>query len=148
MTCVYKGGWIINTIAALLNQYWTDIYYRLHYPHKEKVTHQVIRILQLVKKEESVGINEIAAYIKVSHNTASEHVKRIIEKKYLIKKRDALDERKVVLCLTDWGKEVLHENTSLDEHKLNHILNELSHDEKELIEHAFRILSERAKQCI
>jgi MarR family transcriptional regulator, organic hydroperoxide resistance regulator len=138
----------LNTTAALLNQYWTDIYYRLHYPHKEKVTHQVVRILQLVEKQESVGINEIASYLKVSHNTASEHVKRIIEKNYLIKKRDTVDERKVILCLTDCGKEVLHQNTSLDEQKLNDILNELSTDEQRLIEHAFRILSEGAKKCI
>ena len=138
----------MNTTAALLNQYWTDIYYRLHYRHKEKVTHQVVRILQLVEKQESVGINEIASYLKVSHNTASEHVKRIIEKNYLIKKRDTVDERKVILCLTDCGKEVLHQNTSLDEQKLNDILNELSTDEQRLIEHAFRILSESTKKCI
>lgn len=138
----------MDTQETLLNQYWTNIYYHLHYPHKEKVTHQVIRILQHVEKQDSVGINEIASYINVSHNTASEHVKRIIEKNYLIKKRATVDERKVILCLTELGKEVLYQNTSLDEQKLNHILNELSTNEQRLIEHAFRILSERAKQCI
>ncbi len=75
-------------------------------------------------------------------------LKRIIEKGYLLKGRDPLDERKVILCLTDLGKEVLHRNTSLDENKLEQVLNQLDDDEKNLIEQALRILSERAKQCM
>ncbi len=134
--------------GAELNKFWTDIYYWLHYPHKEKVTHQVIRILQHVEKKDSIGINEVALYINVSHNTASEHVKRIIKKGYLIKERDPFDERKVILRLTDLGKEVLFHNTSLNEDKLNRILNELSNNEKETVEQALKILSERAKQCL
>jgi DNA-binding MarR family transcriptional regulator len=128
-----------------LNNYWTDIYFLLHYPHKEKITHQVIRILQLVEKKKNIGINEISSYLNVSHNTASENVKRIIEKNYLIKERDSSDERKVVLKLTNLGREVLQRNTSLDENKLNVIWDSLSSDEKSLVESAFKLLRERAK---
>lgn len=133
--------------VSLLNQYWTDIYFHLHYLHKEKISHQVVRILQLVDKREEIGVNEIASYLQVSHNTASEHIKRLIEKNYLVKGRDPLDERKVNLCLTDLGKEVLHRNTSLDEEKLERVLSELDDNEKNLVENALKILSERAKQC-
>lgn len=138
----------MDSKVTLLNQYWTDIYFHLHYPHKEKISHQVVRILQLVDKQEEIGINEIASYIQVSHNTASEHAKRMIEKGYLLKGRDPLDERKVILCLTDLGKEVLHRNTSLDKDKLEQVLNQLDDDEKYLVEQALKILSERAKQCM
>ncbi len=134
--------------SVTLNQYWTDIYYHLHYPHEEKVTHQVIRILQHVQKKDNVGINEIAAYLNISHNTASGHVKRMMEKKYLTKQRDPLDERKVILCLTDEGERILYRHTSLDEKKLDHILNSLDHEERVVIETAFKLLSERAKQCM
>ncbi|KIL43181.1 MarR family winged helix-turn-helix transcriptional regulator [Jeotgalibacillus campisalis] len=130
-----------------LNQYWTDIYFHLHYPHKEKISHQVVRILQLVDKIDGVGVNDIASHIQVSQNTASEHVKRIIEKKLLTKERDSLDERKVVLRLTDLGRDVLHRNTSLDEEKLQHVIDGLEDSEKELVEKAFQLLSERAKSC-
>lgn len=130
------------------NDYWTDIYYHLHYPHKEKVTHQVIRILQHVQKEESVGINELANYLNVSQNTASDHIKRIITKGLLIKKRDSFDERKVILCLTDEGKEVVYRNTSLDEGKLDNILQSFNDGEKKMIINAFKLLSERAKRCM
>lgn len=138
----------MNSKVSLLNQYWTDIYFHLHYPHKEKISHQVVRILQLVDKQDEIGVNEIALYIQVSHNTASEHVKRMIEKNYLIKGRDHLDERKVILCLTGLGKEVLHRNTSLDEEKLEQVLNQLDDNEKNLVEQALKILSDGAKQCI
>lgn len=132
----------------LLNKYWTDIYFNLHYQHKEKISHQAVRILQLVDKQEKIGVNEIASYIQVSHNTASEHVKRMIEKNYLIKKRDLLDERKVILCLTETGEEVLYRNTSLDEEKLEQVLNQLNDNEKDTVELALKILSEHAKQCM
>lgn len=128
-----------------LNNFWTDIYFLLHYPHKERITHQVIRILQLVEKKQNIGINEVSSYLNVSHNTASENVKRIIEKSYLVKDRDPLDERRVVLKLTDLGREVLQRNTSLDESKLNAIWDNMSSDEKSLVEFAFKLLRERAK---
>lgn len=138
----------MNSTVSLINEYWTDIYFHLHYLHKEKISHQVVRILQLVDKQKEVGVSEIASYIQVSHNTASEHVKRMIEKKYLIKTRDPLDERKVILWLTDFGKEVLHRNTSLDEERLAQVLNQLDNNEKNIVEQALKILSERAKQCM
>ncbi|MGM9985645.1 MAG: MarR family winged helix-turn-helix transcriptional regulator [Bacillaceae bacterium] len=133
---------------ALLNQYWTDIYFHLHYPHKEKISHQAIRILQLIEKQTNIGIAQVASHLHISHNTASEHIKRLIEKKYILKKRNDIDERKVILCLTPLGKEVLHQHTRLDEEKLNHLFSQLSEDEKQLIEQAFKLLSEGAKRCI
>ncbi|WP_442970870.1 MarR family winged helix-turn-helix transcriptional regulator [Rossellomorea sp. LJF3] len=133
--------------VMLLNQYWTDIYFHLHYLHREKISHQVVRILQLVDKKSGVGVNEIASYLQVSHNTASEHVKRTIEKGYLVKVRDPLDERKVILSLTESGEEVLYRNTSLDEEKLGKVLEQLNDDEEELVEQALKILSKRAKEC-
>ncbi len=93
-------------------------------------------------------MNEIASYLKVSQNTASEHVKRMIEKNFLTKERDLLDERRVILRLTELGKDVLHRNTSLDEVKLEQILNQLAGNEKEVVEQAFKILSERSKTCL
>jgi DNA-binding MarR family transcriptional regulator len=138
----------LNSKIELLNQYWTDIYFHLHYHHKEKISHQAIRILQLVDKQEHIGVTEVAALLQVSHNTASEHIKRVIEKSYLIKTRDPQDERKVILRLTEIGKEVLRRNTSLDEEKLEKVLNELSDNEKLLIEQALKILSERTKTCM
>ncbi|MED4212504.1 MarR family winged helix-turn-helix transcriptional regulator [Priestia megaterium] len=128
-----------------LNSYWTSIYYHLHYTHQEKITHQTIRLLQHIDKSSLVGIKEIADYLHVSHNTASEHVKRNIDKGYVYKNRDIHDERKVILHLTEAGKDVLKRNSSLDEEKVSAILREMTASEKQLIQQAFQLLSERAK---
>ncbi|KRD91093.1 MarR family winged helix-turn-helix transcriptional regulator [Priestia megaterium] len=128
-----------------LNSYWTSIYYHLHYTHQEKITHQTIRLLQHIDKSSSVGIKEIADYLHVSHNTASEHVKRNIDKGYIYKNRDIHDERKVILHLTEAGKDLLKRNSSLDEEKVSAILREMTTSEKQLIQQAFQLLSERAK---
>ncbi|WP_129709646.1 MarR family winged helix-turn-helix transcriptional regulator [Priestia megaterium] len=128
-----------------LNSYWTSIYYHLHYTHQEKITHQTIRLLQHIDKSSSVGIKEIADYLHVSHNTASEHVKRNIDKGYVYKNRDIQDERKVILHLTEAGKDLLKRNSSLDEEKVSAILREMTASEKQLIQQAFQLLSERAK---
>ncbi|WP_408009839.1 MarR family winged helix-turn-helix transcriptional regulator [Pseudalkalibacillus sp. A8] len=135
----------MNLNEETLNKHWTDIYFMLHYPHEEKITHQVIRILQLVEKREKVGINSIASYFNVSHNTASENVKRIIAKKYLKKRRDPEDDRRVILNITTLGKEVLYRNTSLDYDKLKSIINNMSSDEQLLVKNAFELLKKRAE---
>ncbi|MBV7509715.1 MarR family transcriptional regulator [Bacillus sp. sid0103] len=129
-----------------LNHLWTNIYYQLRYDHQEKITHQNIRILQVIQKEDEVGIKEIAEAIQVSHNTASEHIKRLLEKKYVFKTRSSEDERKVILRLTDLGNDVLHRHSSLDEEKLKQVLFEqMSDEERKLILEAFTLLKERAK---
>lgn len=135
-------------IEKKINDYWTDIYYLLHYEHDEKITHQAVRILQHIEKSSSIGIREISDFLSVSQNTASEHVKRLIDKRYIEKRRDLSDERKVILNLTDHGREVLFRNTALDEEKLSVILNGLSEEERSMIEKAFRLISDGAKSCI
>ncbi|WP_316572646.1 transcriptional regulator, SarA/Rot family [Neobacillus sp. YIM B06451] len=131
---------------VILNHLWTDIYYQLRYNHQEKITHQGIRILQVIEKEDEVGIKDIASAIQVSHNTASEHIKRLLEKKYVFKTRSNKDERKVILRLSELGVNVLHRHSSLDEEKLKQILFEqMSDEERKLILEAFTLLRERAK---
>jgi MarR family transcriptional regulator, organic hydroperoxide resistance regulator len=133
--------------VALLNNLWTDIYYHLRYTHNEKISHQSVRIMQVIEKEKEVGIKEIAEVIHVSHNTASEHVKRLLEKKYVIKERSVEDERRVLLKLTSIGCEVLHRHSSLDEEKLMSILHTMTEEERKSLMDAFTLLKERST-CI
>lgn len=128
-----------------LNQYWTDIYFALHYVHEEQISHQAVRILQLIEKTNLNSVGNIAEYLKISHNTASEHVKKLVNRGYLSKSRGTKDERKVMLHLTQLGEEVLKKNTSLDESKLKTILQSLSDQERLDLVNSFKLLSERAK---
>lgn len=135
----------MNKEITLLNQYWTDIYFALHYTHEEQISHQAVRILQLIEKTNLNSVGDIAEYLKISHNTASEHVKKLVKKGYLSKSRSAKDERKVILQLTEIGRDVLKKNTSLDESKLEQIMQLLSNQERLDLINSFKLLSERAK---
>ncbi|AWE07218.1 MarR family transcriptional regulator [Lysinibacillus sp. 2017] len=128
-----------------LNQYWTDIYFALHYVHEEQISHQAVRILQLIKKTNLNSVGNIAEYLKISHNTASEHVKRLVNRGYLSKSRSTEDERRVILYLTKLGEDVLEKNTSLDESKLEKIMQSLSDQERLELVNSLKLLSERAK---
>lgn len=128
-----------------LNKYFTDIYYYLHPTHEMAISHQSIRILQIIQKEETVTVRFLAEALKVSHNTASEHVKKLANNGWITKQRSQKDQRKVFLKLTAEGLEVVRQNTELDELKLQAALNKLSDKEQKVVLQAFRLLSEVAK---
>ncbi|BDG78612.1 MarR family transcriptional regulator [Bacillus subtilis] len=129
-----------------LNQQWTDIYYSLHYKQKDNISHQAIRLMQHIEKQGEATIGALAEYLSVSHNTASEHTKRLIQKGLAAKRRSQQDERKVLVVLTKEGRSVLEQHTQLDKEKLKEIIERISSSEKELIQQAFKILSKEAKQ--
>ena len=90
-------------------------------------------------------ISDIAEELSISHNTASEHVKKLVNNGWLHKKRSDEDQRKVYLNLTDDGLVILKKNTELDENKLQVALSKLSTNERKKIIEAFRLLSEVSK---
>ncbi|MFC0274799.1 MarR family winged helix-turn-helix transcriptional regulator [Metabacillus herbersteinensis] len=67
--------------------------------------------MQQVQKKQYVMIRDIADHLSVSHNTASEHLKKLVEKGWLYKERSEEDQRKVYLHLTDTGLTILKKNT-------------------------------------
>lgn len=130
-----------------LNEAYMNIYHHLRYTYNDKLTHQAVRVLQTIRMEKEVHVSRIAEVLAVSHNTASEHVKRLIQKGYIIKQRDAADERKVFLRLTEQGLAIVKEHTELDEMKLAEVMQKLSKKEQETIMAGFQLLEEQAKKC-
>lgn len=63
-----------------INDYFTTIYYYLHPENQGKISHQSVRILQYIQKEKDVTVQDVAKTFQISHNTASEHIKKIREK--------------------------------------------------------------------
>lgn len=127
-----------------LNEAWTDIYYLLHYDHKENLTHQNIRCMQTIYKNQNVTVQMLADTMGISHNTASEHSKRLLEKGYVRKYKKEGDRRIVYLELTPEGKEVLKQNTELDTDKLNIILEKLNEGQRSQILQSFELLRQVA----
>jgi len=128
-----------------INNHFTSIFYHLHSTHEESISHQSVRILQMIQKEEEVTVRDIAGLLNISPNTASEHVKKLERHGWVSKERASDDQRKVILHLTVEGLQVLKKNSELDEEKLKHALNQLSEQEQQAILQAFRRLSEVAK---
>jgi MarR family transcriptional regulator, organic hydroperoxide resistance regulator len=127
-----------------VNEAWTDIYYLLHYKHKESLTHQNIRCLQTINKNKSITVQDIAKIMKISHNTASEHIKRLMDKGYITKYKNPSDRRVVYLELTSSGKTVLQQNTELDMEKLEIIFKKLNNEQQNQILNAFELLRKEA----
>ncbi|WP_257348421.1 MarR family winged helix-turn-helix transcriptional regulator [Pseudalkalibacillus decolorationis] len=131
-----------------LNTFWSDIYFHLRYSYDGKITHQAIRILQLIDREKEITVKDVANHLSISHNTASAHIKRLIAKKLVTKIRDLEDERRVLIELTFEGAQVLKVNTTLDKQKLEVVLESLNEDETATVKSAFKLLSERSKRCL
>lgn len=130
-----------------LNQYWTNIYYNLRYTYEEKVSHQAIRIMQSIEKNEDMNLAALARELQTASHTASEHVKRLVEKEYIQKQRSTQDERKIVLQLTTEGRNVLQRHTQLDAQKLQTVFDTMTLQEQDTVLHAFQLLKDKAKQC-
>jgi len=128
-----------------INQNWETIYYHLRYEYEDNLSHQAIRILQIISRETETTIGKVASELGLSHNTASEHVKRLIQKRFVIKERNKQDERVVNLTLTTEGKEALTKHTLLDEEKLKMLESQFSKEEQQLIEKAFSLLAKESK---
>ncbi|ARA84339.1 MarR family winged helix-turn-helix transcriptional regulator [Bacillus paralicheniformis] len=139
----------VNTeqIIEVMNQDWTDIYYHLHTKHDDHLSHQAVRMLQHIEKNRFVTIGHLAKLLEVSHNTASEHVKRLIQKGLVQKNRDSNDERKVYVTLTPEGEEAVKRHTRLHPKKLHKVLEQLNEEEVEMIKTAFSLLSREVKSC-
>ncbi|MFP7170911.1 MarR family transcriptional regulator [Terribacillus sp. 7520-G] len=130
-----------------LNAMYMNIYRQLRFTYQDKLTHQAVRILQTIRLEKEVHVSRIAETLGVSHNTASEHVKRLIQKGYIKKQRREADERKVYLQLTKQGETSVKQHTELDEEKLAVVMQSLSKEEQEVILAGFQLLEERARKC-
>ncbi|MEI4830626.1 MarR family transcriptional regulator [Bacillus sp. FJAT-53711] len=127
-----------------LNKHWETIYFYLRHEYEENLSHQAIRILQMISRKEAQTISNIAAKLHLSHNTASEHIKRLIQKEFVVKERSKQDERVVIVKLTEIGQQALATHTLLDEAKLKQLGEKLSKEENELIQSAFELLAKEA----
>ncbi|ABR48039.1 transcriptional regulator, MarR family [Alkaliphilus metalliredigens QYMF] len=137
-----------ETKIKMINEQWTDIYYLLHYVEKDNLTHQAIRLLQYIDKNQETTIGDLAKHTNTSSNTASEHIKRLIKKGLVTKKRSEEDERKIIVNITEEGKCTLYRHTKLDETKLRIVFDSLSSSELEMIQKGFSIFTEVTKKCL
>jgi len=64
-------------------------------------------LIQEVKRHPEIGITELAGRLGIHQSTCSQLVDRLVDKKYLSKKRLSTDQRRVGLCLAEAGRQAI-----------------------------------------
>jgi MarR family transcriptional regulator, organic hydroperoxide resistance regulator len=135
-------------IAAELAEDFTQLYYYCHLPYKEEIGHRSLRALHYIAVHEQSTVQDIATYVGVAHNTASELIRRLVERGVVRKQRSTADERVVHVVVTDDGRQVLRDQTGLDRDKLAQCLSEMPPQDVELIHQAFQTLRHRLQEMV
>jgi MarR family transcriptional regulator, organic hydroperoxide resistance regulator len=135
-------------IAAELAEDFTQLYYYCHLPYTEEIGHRALRALQYIAMNEQATVQDIATYLGVAHNTASELIRRLVERGVVRKQRSTADERVVHVVVTDDGRQVLRDQTGLDRDKLSQCLSEMPPQDVELIHQAFQTLRQRLQAMV
>ncbi|MGE6756564.1 MarR family winged helix-turn-helix transcriptional regulator [Corallococcus interemptor] len=126
-------------LAAELSATYAAIYRHCHPVHTVALGHQSVRALQLAG-EGGVTVQAIANHLGCAPNTASEVVRRLVEKGLVSKVRRPEDERVVEVRLTAGGSRVLEEQTGLDAGKLERRLARLPAARREAIREGLNLL--------
>ena len=135
-----------SSFPAKINDNLTNIYFYLHYENQGDISHKSIRLLQLLEKRDEVTVGDVAEYLRISPNTASENVKRLVKGGFIKKENSSEDERKVILHLTKTGKATVLINTYYDVEKLAQISENLMEEDKQKITEGFSLLREACER--
>ena len=133
-------------VADELAENFTQLYYYCHLPYKEDMGHRTLRALQYIAMNPQPTVQDVATYLGVAHNTASELIRRLVQRGVVRKQRSTADERVVHVVITDEGKQVLRHQTDLDRDKLSQCLSEMSPQDVEMIHEAFHTLRQRLQE--
>ena len=135
-----------RSFPVRINDNLTNIYFYLHYENQGDISHKSIRLLQLLEKRDEVTVGDVAEYFRISPNTASENVKRLVKSGFIKKENSLEDERKVILHLTTSGKSTVLINTYYDEEKLAQVSESLAEVDRQKISEGFSLLREACER--
>ncbi|WP_239456884.1 MULTISPECIES: MarR family winged helix-turn-helix transcriptional regulator [unclassified Exiguobacterium] len=130
-----------------IHEDFARLYYHLHPQWKENLSHQSVRILQMIQMTAPITVKQVAEKFALSPNTASEHIKKLEQLGYIEKNRASDDQRVVHVSLTNEGLRAVRSHTELDVDRVAHVLRQLSADEQQSIQQAFRLFRETADDC-
>lgn len=84
-----------------------------------------------IKKEKAMG--EVANELKISVGTLTTSVSRLIQKGYVLRKKNNNDKRVVLISLTDKGKEIYEIHRVFHQEMIKYVINECSDSEQKLL---------------
>ncbi|MBN1987867.1 MAG: MarR family transcriptional regulator [Bacteroidales bacterium] len=100
---------------------------REYKPHLEKlgITYPQYLVLMVLWENDSLSVVEIAHKLILNTNTITPLLKRMESQGILTRTRSETDERKVIVSLTDKGKEMRIQAASIPEELAKNIINDL-----------------------
>lgn len=128
--------------AQDLSRHFADIYYYAHPHYSLILSHQAVRALQFLSRHPTARIDDVATYLECAQNTASEIMHRMAEKSLIVRQRSQSDERVVHAQLTEFGRQILEENTGLAIEKLTRCLAALSPQQRMQITQGMALLAQ------
>lgn len=119
---------------------------RGYQPHLEKlgITYPQYLVLMVLWEQDGITVNDIAEKLILNTNTVTPLLKRMEVLKIISRKRSSLDERKVLITLTDKGRMMREEAASIPERLVEELqqvgittdeLMGLKHNLDRLVEH-------------
>ena len=126
--------------ASAISRNFAAIYHRCHPKYSIALSHQTVRVLQLLNEEQALTVQRVADFLGCAANTASELVSRLVSKRLVEKQRSEDDERVVFLRLTDIGRTAFDEHVGLDVSRLEKALQMCDLQTKHEIQTAFETL--------
>jgi DNA-binding MarR family transcriptional regulator len=73
----------------------------------EPQQHQLLLVIRGKTGEKNPSIGELAERLQLQHHSTVELINRTVERGFLERRRDADDQRRVLIILTDQGRDVL-----------------------------------------
>lgn len=132
--------------ARSLALLYAAIYRRCQPRYFINLSHQAVRSLQFIS-EGPATVQGVAAHLGCAPNSASEIVRRLVQRGLVAKSRSPNDERIVELSLTQDGVRALEEQTLLDQEKLARCLERMPADEREAVRSGLDLLLNRLKEA-
>lgn len=93
-----------------------------------------IRILKLLSEKGNITQKELLEILTLKSGSVSETVKKLENQGYITKKKDEQDKRKVIITLTDEGRNFLETQLQINSEQEKVLFNSLTADEQAELE--------------
>jgi DNA-binding MarR family transcriptional regulator len=126
----------LEQVATEIQKYYPQIYHACHTEHVKAASSEVnlssrdSAILAHVSVNELSNPSRLARHLKVSASTISEALANLESLGYVKSQKDANDDRKQKLVLTDKGLHAMKSSSVLDSFKLIHLLSFLTAEDR------------------
>lgn len=141
-----------SAAAARILADYPRIFFACHSRHVRdpdtggEVSQHQASILQHLDEKDPTTVSELAEHMGVTLSTMSLSVKRLVREGYVSKSGHPSDGRVVQLRLTPGGVRVTEADQVLDPGRVEALLTELSHAEKDVALHGLSLLARAADQ--